>query len=141
MAYIDYDGTGEKEILATAYTTVLYEQEFKRDIIKDVFGRIDLQRASANFDADGNTIAIDYTLDDWNAELRALWALLKTAYEVARKNGEDRPPVGSFASWVMEVGAGDFEAISEAVFEECQRGFFRSGAAASKGKPAEGQGE
>lgn len=131
MAYLDFDGSGEKEILATAYTTVLYEQEFKRDIIKDVFGRIDLKSAALNFDEDGNPTALDYTLDDWNAELRALWALLKTASEVAIRNGEKRERVPGFAEWVLGVGAVDFTAISGAVVEECQRGFFRAGAADS----------
>ena len=56
MAYLDFDGSGEQEILATAYTVVLYEQEFKRDIIKDVFGRIDLRKAGANVDENGNVV-------------------------------------------------------------------------------------
>lgn len=126
MAYIDFDGSGEHEILATAYTTVIYEQEFHRDIIKDVFGRVDLRQAAANYDEDGVALAIDFTLDDWNAELRALWALLRTAYLVAQRNGEDRPRVPGFSEWVMSVGPVDFHRISNDVVAECQRGFFRA---------------
>ena len=127
MAYLDFDGSGEQEILATAYTVVLYEQEFKRDIIKDVFGRIDLRKAGANVDENGNVVVLDYTMDDWNAELRALWALLKTAYELSKKNNEKRKRIPGFAEWVLGIGAVNFSEISHAVVAECDRGFFRSG--------------
>ena len=131
MAYIDYDGCGEREIVATAYTLLIYEQEFKRDMIKDVFGRIDLRKAALNYDKDGNPVVMDYTMDDWNAELRALWALLRTAQELATRKGEKRDAVPSFQKWVMDTGAIDMQLVSNAVVEECQRGFFRAGAAAS----------
>lgn len=139
MAYIDFDGSGEQEILATAYTTVLYEQEFKSDIIKDIFGRIDLRHAASNFDESGNVVVIDYTIDDWNAELRALWALLKTAYEVSKRNGEKRKRVPGFTEWVMGIGPIDFHAISRDVVAECERGFFRAGASEEADAGAEGE--
>lgn len=132
MATVNFDGTGAKTITATAYTLVIYEQEFKRDMIKDVFGRIDLRRAAMNYDRNGNVIVQDFTMDDWNAELRALWALLKTESELARMRGESVTPIPSFTNWVMSIGRVDMQAVSAAVVEECQRGFFRTDAAPTK---------
>ena len=146
MPFIDYmhDGS-EHEYEATFYTLMVYEQEFKSDLIKDVFGRIDVRSAASNFDEDGNVVAMDYTIDNWNAELRAFWAMLKTSADIARREGRMSESVPSFKSWNLDVSvrtsaarrgnpeAGvDMGQISQAVFDECQRGLFRAGAAASE---------
>ena len=127
MAVMDYanDGT-EHEYEATTYTLVIYEQEFKSDLIRDVFGRIDLRRAALNYDDDGNPIAMDYTIDNWTHELRAFWAMLRTSYEIARAEGRKATPVPPFTQWCLSIRDIDMGQISQAVWEECRRGLFRS---------------
>ena len=90
MAKIDY-GMGEREFRCTYYTLSIYEQEFHGDpyekvtgdLIKDVFGKVEVNENSlgATYDDEGNIVSyvIDYTIDDWNVEKRALWAMLRTA--------------------------------------------------------------
>lgn len=133
MPRIDYENNGtEHEYEATTYTLVVYEQEFKSDLIKDVFGRIDVRSASKNFDEDGNMVAMDYTIDNWNAELKAFWAMLKTSYEIARNEGRAAEFVPSFVQWSLKTRSIDMGQVSQAVFDECQRGLFRAGAADSE---------
>ena len=133
MPRIDYQHDGhEHEYEATTYTLMVYEQEFKADLIKDVFGRIDIRNAAKNFDEDGNMIAMDYTIDNWMAELRAFWAMLRTSSEIARSEGRFAESVPSFAQWCLKTRSIDMGQVSQAVFNECQRGLFRSGAAASE---------
>lgn len=138
MPFVDYDGTGEREYMCTAYTASVYEQEFRhpdtgkpRDLIADVMGRIDLRDAVTNFDDDGNLVVIDYTADDWNGELRAFWAMLKTAYVIRTREGKDVPEIGSFTDWCISCGPIDMQQISRLVWNETQKGLFRSGAAVS----------
>lgn len=133
MPFIDYENDGtEHEYEATTYTLMLYEQEFKRDLIKDVFGRIDIRNAAKNFDEDGNMVAMDYTIDNWMAELRAFWAMLRTSYEIARSEGRVAAQVPPFVQWCLKTRSIDMGQVSQAVWDECQRGLFRSGAAASE---------
>lgn len=140
MPKIDYqhDGT-EHEYEATTYTLMVYEQKFRdkdgrpADLIKDVFGRIDIRAASKNFDEAGNLIAMDYTIDNWNAELRAFWAMLKTSEAISRAEGRPAEVVPPFEEWTLLKTRGvDMGQISQAVFDECQRGLFRAGAADSE---------
>lgn len=133
MPRIDYENNGtEHEYEATTYTLVVYEQEFKSDLIKDVFGRIDTRAASQNFDENGNLVAMDYTIDNWNGELRAFWAMLKTSAEIARSEGRFAEQVPPFMTWCLKTRSIDMGQISQAVFDECQRGLFRAGAADSE---------
>lgn len=138
MPFIDYEANGtEHEYEATTYTLMVYEQEFKRDLIKDVFGRIDIRSASENFDEDGNVVAMDYTIDNWNAELRAFWAMLRTSMEIARSEGRIYERVPPFPQWCLATRSIDMGQVSQAVFDECQRGLFRTGAAASEEETGE----
>ena len=133
MPKIDYENNGtEHEYEASTYTLVIYEQEFKKDLIKDVFGRIDIRNAAKNFDDDGNMIAMDYTIDNWMGELRPFWAMLKTSAEIAPSEGRQYDNVPPFVQWCVKTRSIDTGQISQAVFDECQRGFFRSGAADSE---------
>lgn len=133
MPFIDYEADGtEHEYEATTYTLMVYEQEFKKDLIKDVFGRIDTRQAQNNFDEDGNLVAWDYTIENWNAELRAFWAMLRTSSEIARADGRRYETVPPFVQWCLKTRSIDMGQVSQAVFNECQRGLFRSGAAASE---------
>lgn len=133
MPTIDYqhDGT-EHEYEATTYTLVIYEQEFKSDLIKDVFGRIDINRAKQNYDAEGRPTALDYTMDNWYENLRAFWAMLKTSEAIARSDGRKAEQVPSFVQWCVKTRNVDMQEILQAVFDECNRGLFHSGAADSE---------
>lgn len=123
---IDIDGSGEVEATATALTLVIYEQEFKGDLIKDVFGK---HKADA-----GSSDSIDFTVDNWVQELQALWAMVATAYELRADRGDaapnDRPK--PFKQWVRGIGKVNFQQISDAVVAEALDGFFHTGAAASE---------
>lgn len=147
MPRIDYMNDGnEREYEASTYTLLIYEQEFKSDLIKDVFGRIDTRAASNNFDENGNLVAMDYTIDNWNCELKAFWAMLKTSADIARSEGRFTESVPQYKEWNLSVAkaisaanrngndgvAIDMGQISQAVFNECQRGLFRAGAADSE---------
>jgi hypothetical protein len=133
MPTIDYEHKGvEREYEATTYTLFIYEQEFKGDLIKDVFGRIDVRNAAKNFDENGNMVAVDYTIDNWMAELRAFWAMLKTSEAIARRENRTVAQVPSFVEWCLCTSGIDMGEISQAVFDECQRGLFHAGAAASE---------
>ena len=142
LATIDINGI-ETEFICTSYTTTVYEQAFRADpyervtgdIIADVMGRM---RVSGNdiigSDEDGNlVVTIDYTRDNWQAEKRALWAMIKTATEIRRINGEKVKPTPSYPEWDRSLVAWepDFREMSYAVCGELQRGLFRAGADAS----------
>lgn len=141
MPVIDINGT-EHEFVCTAYTTTIYEQAFKDDPYEKVTGDIiaDVMRvirvSSKDFidhDENGNlTVAFDYTRDNWQAEKRALWAMLKTAVEIQRVNGGKVGPFPSYAEWDRSLVAWepDMREVSLAVCNELQRGLFRARAAA-----------
>lgn len=125
---IEIGDYGEVEAVATAYTLVVYEQEFGgRDLIADVFGRHEGKD-------DGSKVVVDFTSDNWLAELRAVWAMVRTAYDLAYDRGDaapnDKPK--QFREWVKGVGKLDMRRLSVALVTECMDGFFHTGAAASE---------
>ena len=124
------EGYGDIEIEATAHTLVLYEQEFKSDLIKDVFGKREQTK-----DADGSTVVLfDYTVDNWNDELKALWAMAKTANDIANDAGEVAPKdrITSYTKWVKGLGKVNMRDVANAVVSCCMDGFFHTGAAVSE---------
>lgn len=142
LAVIDY-GMGEREFRCTYRTLSIYEHEFRdrdgnpADLIADVMGKVRVTADDTNveLDEDGNIYAVvlDYTSDDWNAQKRALWAMLRTAEAIARRHGESVEHVPSYREWdasLLECEP-DLRAVSLAVSNELQRGLFRAGAAAS----------
>ena len=145
MPFIDF-GSGEQEFRCTARTLVIYEQAFYNDkyprvtgdMIADVFGKrvVGEDSLGLRFDDDGNieAIVVDYTTDNWQAELRALWAMLRTQAEIDKKNGVKRDPVPVFNTWSEQVSdwEPDMREVSNMVYEEMNRGLFRAGAAASE---------
>ncbi len=147
MPTIDY-GAGEREYRCTYRTLTIYEHEFRdrdgnpADLVADVMKKV---RASVDdtgieVDEDGNIKAVifDYASDDWNAQKRALWAMLKTAEAIASKHGREIEHVPSYKEWdasLLECEP-DLREISFAVANEIQRGLFRAGAAAT-GKTSE----
>lgn len=133
MPRIDYNHDGhEHEYEATTYTLMVYEQEFKSDLIKDVFGRIDTRRAIENFDEDGIEVVADYTIDNWNSYPKAFWAMLKTSEAIARSENRFAEPVPSFIQWCIAYRNPDVAELSRIVIDECNRGLFRAGAADSE---------
>ena len=150
MASIDY-GCGEREFRCTAYTCMIYEHELVSDdnpkitgdLIADTIGKI---RVSSNdvlhVTDSGNfvTTVVDYTRVNWQAIYRALWAMLRTEYEVARQRGEQAENVPAYRTWERELLScePDMEGLAEAVQNELQRGLFRAGAAASGENQQEG---
>ena len=133
MPKIDYshDGT-EHEYEATTYTLMVYEQEFKSDLIKDVFGRIDIERTQDNLDEDGNVRYIDYTTENWLSYPKALWAMLKTSEAIARSEGRRVETVPSFSAWALKASDLNLHELMVDVITECNRGLFHSGAADSE---------
>lgn len=145
MATIDY-GRGEQEFRCTARTLTIYEQAFYSDpyprvtgdLIADVFGKQKITDESSGlvFDTDGNitAIVVDLTADNWQAEWRALWAMLKTQAEIDAKHGGEKKPFPSYREWDKENVdcEPDMRAVSNAVCAELNRGLFRAGAAASE---------
>lgn len=147
----DIDGTGEREYTASAYTLMVYEQEFGGSLISDFYGKIDLrdadgQMVTAEF-VEGklraampegaelpDTVAVlvhrafpayvnavlDYTRERWEAALKALWAMRRTADESA---GEKTP---AYRDWLSSLGPVNMQDIASFVFTECQRGLFRA---------------
>lgn len=120
---------GEVEAIATAYTLVVYEQEFGgSDLIADVFGRHEATRG------DSGELVVDFTSDNWLPELKALWAMVVTAYELRYDRGDaapnDRPK--SFKQWVKGVGKLNMRDVSYRLVEECMDGFFHTGADVSE---------
>lgn len=125
---IEIGDYGEVEAVATAYTLVIYEQEFGgRDLISDVFGRHDGEKG------EGGDVVIDFTSESWLSELRAAWAMVRTAYDLAYDRGDAAPNAKPkpFREWVKGVGKLDMRGLSMALVTECMDGFFHTGAAAS----------
>lgn len=149
MATVDY-GLGEQEFRCTAWTCVVYEQEFLSDpyelvtgdLIADVMGKVKINANESVIELteDGGVeiLVQDYTRDNWNVQRRALWAMLKTQDDIECGRGLHASRVPSYAEWCRTLveAEPDMREVSLAVGNELQRGLFRSGAAAS-GKTSE----
>lgn len=111
-----YEGSNHAALAGLDALTI-YEQEFRADLIQDVYGIVDiteadlegaLKRAGA---ADDVVITIDYTRTNWTALTRAVWACLKSKDE----------SIPSFAVWRKKTEGLNLRELSEAalpVFEE-----------------------
>lgn len=123
-------GDAEVEIMASLYTLVVYEQEFGSDLIKDVFGKHQVQKG------DETVLTIDYTQENWFEEIKALWAMVKTAADLKDSKGDLAPNdrVPGFNTWAKSNIASqvNMREIADAVFAEAVSGFFRAGAADSE---------
>lgn len=152
----DVDGTGAREALASAYTLVIYEQEFGSSLIKDVYGKVDLAQGGTQVVTAGLveeairgaygrqlpkgvrdaierafpmtvTTEVDYTHENWEADLRALWAM----FRCARAAGRTQVDVPPFDEWLRSLGPVDMWAVSEFVVGACNRELFRPAAQAA----------
>ena len=108
---IDYDGTGEKDIVLNLPAAVIYEHEFHSDMFQDVIGRVVIRHDD---DEDG-TLLMDYRDVNWTAIMKALWAGLKAA--------DDSTP--SFPVWSRHLKPMNLYALNVAVITELRENFFR----------------
>lgn len=99
---IDY-GQGEKEVLLSAYTVMLYEQEFKSDPIHDLYQG-------------------EFSDVYFPAVTKWLWAGVKTA--------DDAIP--SYDKWARQVTGVNLREISNELISEINDAFFRAGASDSE---------
>lgn len=149
----DIDGKGERSILCSVYTLTVYEQEFKRSMVADVYGVVELKRGgtetvTAEFVASRMQAAmaggkslpkatvalinkafpasvitrIDYTADNWEAYIRAYWAMLRTGD--ALSEGMQSTP--AFSTWVASLGDVNLREVSNIVFSCMEDGVFHS---------------
>lgn len=131
----DYDGSGkERELCASPHALVIYEQQFKSGMIEDVFGKISLSGHENDIDSDGNLVYADYTIDNWTAYTRALWAMLRAGADLARIEHRDYERIPDFEEWSIRATNLDLSEISHVVVTACQKELFRTGAAASEGE-------
>lgn len=115
---------GDKEYEATmgAGTLVAYEEEFGRDLIQDLFGKVTVDDAGDNGsgkDDDGSAgvlFTIDYTQTQWTALLRVAWTAIRTA---------DPSSVPGFREWTASLGELNLNALSEQLVPVAIRQFFR----------------
>lgn len=100
------------EAQASVYTLVLYEQEFQSDLIKDLFGKTSLE------DADQGAY-IDFTLNNWAAIPRVLWAMAKTVDNT----------VPRYQEWAKGITGIDMFSLNQEIAEAVVDAFFRPAAA------------
>lgn len=124
-ASIDY-GEGPKPVEASILSLVTYEQEFGSDLIKDVFGKVELDDSAG----DDATFVYDFGKTNWTALCRALWAFLRTA----------DPSVPAFEEWARGVSGVNMHRVSREIFQLANDAFFRPQAAPASdredGQPA-----
>jgi len=115
------------------YTAQLYEAEFKRDLIQDLFG-IQTAEPSVEFneigdkpedvqkflDSPGDYIAsVDFTKVSWNVVSKVLWAAIKTA----------NPSAPGFMQWSKATKGVNLWLVQEQIGEEVSDCFFRTATA------------
>lgn len=121
---IDY-GYGEREFCISAAAAMEYEQQFGRDIVQDLFGRVEVtaeQLADALGEGDGEVLTMDFTQTNWTACIRALWA--------GERAVDARTP--GFDEWCRERPRPDLNAVSNAVLMDATEAFFHDGAGGSE---------
>lgn len=111
MATVEFGGN-KYTLECGAWTPVLYEQEFGKDMIADVFGRIALREDDAP--QDGEIAVLNFKDTNWTASIRAFWACLKTADD----------SVLPFNQWVRQQDGLDLDAIQEYIATELVVKFF-----------------
>ncbi len=104
---------GDKEYEGTmgVGTLVAYEEEFGRDLIQDLFGKVTVEDGG-----DEAAMTIDYTQTEWTALLRVAWSAIRTASPDA---------VPGFREWASSLGELNLNVISEQLVPVAIRQFFR----------------
>lgn len=106
-------GDAEHEAVFGVGTLVIYEEEFGRDLIQDLFGKV--QVTDPDGKADDVLYTIDYTQTNWTALLRAAWAAIRAA----------EPSTKPFKAWAAGIGSVNLNDLSNQVVPEAIRQFFR----------------
>ena len=111
---------GEKTYKAeiTFYTAVLYESEFRSDIIADLFGVQGQDRNPFSFNGE-NLAEIDFTKVGWLSVAKATWAALKTADS----------SIPSYQAWMKKARGVNFWDLRETLLEDASDCFFRAAVA------------
>ena len=113
MFEIEIDGKKCKAEV-TFYTAQLYEAEFRKDLIQDLFG---VQALASPLEMEGEAIAtIDFTKVNWLSTAKVLWAALKTA-------DESTP---GYTAWMKSTSGLNMWLVQEQLASEVADCFFRS---------------
>lgn len=113
MRTIDYDGRGPRRATASAYTLMVYEQEFGHGMLGDY-----MQDDPTGVGA----LALYNSLN----VLRGLWAMLRTANAIDEAHGRDADEhVPGFDEWLLGVGAVNIQEVTEFVDDLIGEGLFR----------------
>ena len=97
------------------YTAVLYEAEFRSDIIADLFGVQGQGMNPITFKGD-NVATIDFTKVGWLSVAKATWAALKTV--------DSSTP--SYSAWMKKARGVNFWDLRDAIIEDASDCFFRT---------------
>ena len=124
-------GDAELEAVMGVETLVVYEEEFGRDLLKDMFGKLevdvddllDYEDAEAEGaeaeDAEepgGGKLNLDFTQTNWTAMTRVLWASLKTA---------DPAGIPPYRAWASSAGAFNMQEVITVLTPAAIQQFFR----------------
>jgi hypothetical protein len=134
--------TDEKhaDLIADVYGVIDLTNKGKQEVVTAEFVKNRLQEAMD----DGKTLPkttrslidkafpvyvnteVDYTMDNWDAYPKALWAMLRTADEVnaLRDPSKVQGTPLSYKEWLARTGNVDLHKISEIVISLCQTAFF-----------------
>ena len=107
----------------SAYTFVVYEQEFGSDLLADVLGKVAVND-------DDTELYLDFTQTSWSKVSRAAWAMAKTVDESIPSYNAWAKNAREFNMFELNTIIG--EAISDAFFHETPAAEEGSGKAKSK---------
>ena len=132
---VKYSG-GTHTAAAGLNALVIYEQEFESDLIKDVFGIVEVKEEDLEKIAEEKlggkekessdvVLVLDYTQTNWTKIVKAVWACLKNY------NGDSIP---SFKTWVNQTEGMNLTEVQNAAIVAFNETFFpsRSGDAAKE---------
>lgn len=112
-------GTGEVDLNITPWTLVVYEQEFRGDMIQDLLGKVVVKNEEEEA---GTFVVFDYRDANWTSCLKTMWACLKAS--------DDSTP--SFKKWSQTVGSVNVLDIYNKLVPLVEESLFRSGGTASE---------
>lgn len=110
---IDY-GYGDREFEFGVAALVEYEQQFGGDLIKDLFGKVEVSE-------DSDDVIVDFTKTEWTTCVKALWAAEKGL----------NPSTPGFRQWCRENPKPDMNIVTDAVCTVAVEDFFHTGAGSS----------
>ncbi len=73
------------------------------------------------------TSVVDYTREHWDADLRCLWAMLRTFEKKAQlAGGIVKSPTPDYDAWLMGIDAINMNQVADLVARECADKIFRA---------------